>query len=228
MSKLIRLNLAMRQPEDVIPHLGKAIHWKEGRSAKSLADSWFKANDLPAPVRAVLQETPEYQDATLVDAFLERCTSLEDARATPSQTDLLAVIGMRDGLAIMGVEAKVTESFGPFVHEWLDGGEGKEQRLAKLCLLLSLDPQEVLGLRYQLLHRTAAAMLEARRYRTPRAVMLVQSFCPTNTGFADFSSFVRAMGFPEPAIGRLSSSREVSEFDLRLGWVNSAHENLTH
>jgi hypothetical protein len=33
MSRIGRLHLAMRQPEDVIPHLGKAIHWKEGRSA---------------------------------------------------------------------------------------------------------------------------------------------------------------------------------------------------
>ena len=96
MSRLVRLNLAMRQPEDVIPHLGKAIHWKEGRSAKSLADSWFAANNLPLPVRAILDQAPEYQGATLVDAFLERCTSLEDGRATPSQTDLLADLGVRD------------------------------------------------------------------------------------------------------------------------------------
>ena len=222
MSKLVRLNLAMRQPEDVIPHLGKPIHWKEGRSAKSLADSWFAANDLPPPVRTILDQAAEYQGATLVDAFLERCTSLEDGRATPSQTDLLAILSMRDGLAVMGVEAKVTETFGPFVHEWLDGGDGKAQRLTGLCALLGLDRQASLNLRYQLLHRTAAAMLEARRYRTPWALMLVQSFCPDNTGFADFASFVKALGYPEPAIGKISSSREISDFELRLGWVNAA------
>lgn len=94
MTKIIRLNLAMRQPEDVIPHLGKPIHWKEGRSAKSLADSWFSANDIPREVRAVLDQAPEYRKATLVDAFLERCTSLEDGRPTASQTDLLAILGM--------------------------------------------------------------------------------------------------------------------------------------
>lgn len=221
MTKPSRLNVAMRQPEDVIPHLGKAIHWKDGRSAKSLADSWFAANDLPQPVRAILNQAPEYQDARLVDAFLERCTSLEDGRATPSQTDLLAILSMREGLAVMGVEAKVTESFGPFVHEWLDDRDGKDGRLTNLCELLGLDRLNVLDLRYQLLHRTAAALLEARRYRTPRAIMLVQSFCPEDTGFADFSAFAMAMGYPEPAIGRIGPSHEVSDFELRLGWVNS-------
>ena len=84
MSRIGRLNLAMRAPEDVIPHLGKAIHWKEGRSAKSLADTWFAANDIPADVRTVLDQATEYRGATLLDAFLERCTDLEDGRATPS------------------------------------------------------------------------------------------------------------------------------------------------
>jgi hypothetical protein len=211
----------MRQPEDVIPHLGKPIHWKEGRSAKSLADSWFAANDLPGAVRAVLDQAPEYQGAKLVDAFLERCTSLEDGRSTPSQTDLLAILSMREGLAVLGVEAKVTESFGSFVVDWLDGGEGKQQRLANLCALLTLDRERALSLRYQLLHRTAAAILEAKRYRTPHCVMLVQSFCPNNTGFEDFAAFLTQLGCTAPTVGTLNATYSISDVELRLGWVNA-------
>lgn len=221
MSKIIRLNLAMRQPEDVIPHLGKPIHWKEGRSAKSLADSWFSANDIPREVRAVLDQAPEYRKATLVDAFLERCTSLEDGRPTASQTDLLAILGMREGLAVMGIEAKVTESFGPLVEEWLDGGRGKEQRLAKLCIELGLKQAAALSLSYQLLHRTVAAILEARRYRTPRALMVVQSFCPDATGFSDFAAFVSALGYAAIEPDSLTASRDLGGFEMRLGWVVS-------
>ena len=63
---------------------------------------------------------------------------------------------MRDGLAVMGVEAKVTESFGPIVEEWLDGGQGKQGRLDKLCVRLGLKQASARSLRYQLLHRTVA------------------------------------------------------------------------
>lgn len=221
MTKIGRLHLAMRQPEDVIPYLGKAMHWKQGRSAKSLADAWFGANDIPGDVRAVLDQAPEYRDAILVDAFLERCTSLEDGRSTPSQTDLLAILDMRDGLAVMGVEAKVTESFGQKVEDWLDGGEGKEKRLDKLCVELGLSQSSILSLRYQLFHRTVAAMLEARRYRTSRALMVVQSFCPDTTGLEDFAAFVDALEYPAIAPGQLTSSREIGGMELRLGWVSS-------
>lgn len=221
MTRISRLNVAMRQPEDVIPHLGKAMHWKEGRSAKSLADCWFLANDIPGDVRVILDQAAEYRKATLVDAFLERCTSLDDGRPTPSQTDLLAVLGMREGLAVMGIEAKVTESFGPLVGDWLDGGKGKEQRLAKLCIELGLKHTSSLGLRYQLLHRTVATILEARRYRTSRAVMLVQSFCADATGFADFESFVEALGYPAIEPGRLTASLAIGDMEMRLGWVQS-------
>jgi hypothetical protein len=221
MTRIVRLNLAMRQPEDVIPHLGKATHWKEGRSAKSLADAWFGANEIPHDVRSVLDQAPEYRGADLVDAFLERCTSLEDGRATPSQTDLLAILGTRHGLSVMGVEAKVTESCGPVVGEWLDGSEGKQLRLEKLCGRLGLKQGCALSLRYQLLHRTAAVLLEARRYRTSRALMIVQSFCPERTGFADFAAFVEAMNYPAVVPDRLTVSRQIGDLDLRLGWISS-------
>ena len=226
MARIVRLNVPMRQAEDVIPHLGKAIHWKEGRSAKSLADAWFYANDIPDDVRAVLDQAAEYRDVELLDAFLERCTNLEDGRATPSQTDLLAILGARDGLAVMGVEAKVTESFGPIVEDWLDGGQGKQARLATLCARLGLDHASALPLRYQLLHRTVAVLLEARRYRTTRALMVVQSFCPQRTGFADFAAFVEALGYPSVAPDRLTSSRAIGDIELRLGWISSSVPSL--
>lgn len=219
--KLTRIAVPLLKPEDVIPHLGKPTHWKQGRSAKAVADRWFQANDIPPRVRAVLDQSPELKGAELVDAWLERCTDLGDRRGSASQTDLLAILGIGDELAVMAVEAKVTESFGPLVSEWIgDGGEGKEDRLRRLCALLGFDRSSVGDLRYQLFHRTAAAILEARRYRATKAVLMVHSFCPDATGLADFIAFFERMGLS--GIGRdlLGGPVRVGELDLWVGWAS--------
>lgn len=221
MPKLTRIAVPLLAPEDVIPHLGKPTHWKQGRSAKAVADSWFQANDLPPKVRAVLEQAPEFRGAELVDAWLERCTDLGDGRGTASQTDLLAVVALKDELEVIGVEAKVTESFGPFVSEWLgERGEGKTKRLQGLCDLLGLDPANVGHLRYQLFHRTAAAILEARRYRASKAAMLVHSFCPDATGLADYIAFFEAVGVNGVGRDRLGGPVTLGGLEFWTGWVS--------
>lgn len=221
MPQLPRLAVPLLKPEDVIPHLGKPTHWKQGRSAKAVADSWFGANDIPPAVRAVLDQSPELKGAELVDAWLERCTDLGDARGSASQTDLLAVLGLGDELAVMGVEAKVTESFGPLVSDWLgEGGEGKEDRLQRLCDLLGFDRATVGDLRYQLFHRTAAAILEARRYRANKAVLMIHSFCENATGLPDFLAFFERMGVAGAGRDKLSEPAQVGGVTLWVGWTS--------
>ena len=114
-----RLHLPMLQPGDVVPHLGKGqLHWREGFSAHALATTWFRSNALPAPVRTLLDTHPHFAGAELVDAVLERQTSLEDGIRGHSQTDLLAIIGLGPALAVAAVEGKVEESFGPLIADW--------------------------------------------------------------------------------------------------------------
>jgi hypothetical protein len=218
-SKLPRIHVPLLKPEDVIPHLGKPTHWKEGRSAKAVAESWFRANDIPASVRAVLDQAEEYRGAELIDAWLERCVELGDGQR-PTQTDLMAVLGVGDELAVLAVEAKVEESFGPTVDEWLvDASEAKHRRLATLAGMFGLDRSACGPLRYQFLHRTASALLEGRRYRAKRAVMLVQSFCPKQSGFEDYAAFFTAAGLAGLEPGMLSSPLEAEGSTLRVGWV---------
>lgn len=220
MPKLTRIAVPLLAAEDVIPHLGKPTHWKQGRSAKAVADSWFGANDIPRQVRAVLDQAPELRGAELVDAWLERCTDLGDSRGSASQTDLLAVLGIGDELAVMAVEAKVTESFGQPVAEWLgDGGPGKVDRLQRLCALLGFDPGEVGDLRYQLFHRTAAAIVEARRYRAKKAIMMVHSFCPDATGLPDFCAFFERMGVAGAGRDVISRPVQIGDIALWVGWA---------
>lgn len=185
-----------------------------------MADSWFQANDIPPKVRAVLDQAPDLRNAELVDAWLERCTDLGDRRGSASQTDLLAVLGLPDDLAVMGVEAKVTESFGPLVSEWIGvGGEGKEDRLQRLCALLGLVRDSIGDLRYQLFHRTAAVIFEARRYRTTKAVMMVHSFCENATGLTDFLAFFDRMGVKGAGRDLLSEPTVIGDVRLWVGWT---------
>lgn len=216
---LPRIHLPLLRPEDVIPHLGKPTHWKEGRSAKAVAESWFRANDLPPAVRAVLDQSEEYRGAELIDAWLERCVDLGDGQR-PTQTDLMAVLGIGDELAVVAVEAKVDESFGPTVAEWLVGAsEAKLRRLAYLAGLFGLDPAACGPLRYQFLHRTASALLEAQRYRAKWAVMLVQSFCPKASGFEDYAAFCEAVGLGRAKVGVLSELMIAGDLPIKLGWI---------
>ena len=94
---------------------------------------------------------------------MERCIELGDG-LTPSQSDVLAVLALKDELAVMTVEGKVKESFGEPVSVWLTGASdasGKPGRLKRLKETLELGGEDVGGLRYQLLHRTASAIYEA-------------------------------------------------------------------
>jgi hypothetical protein len=118
MAIIPRLHLPMRKPADVIPFLGAEGHWEDGRSAKLIAETWFSANDLPERVSVTLRDVDRFAGAELIDAFLEKCTELGDG-LTPSQADLLAVVGLDGELAVMAVEGKVDESFGPLVSDWL-------------------------------------------------------------------------------------------------------------
>jgi hypothetical protein len=210
----------MKQAEDVVRHLGKKeMHWQEGRSAHALASLWFRHNDFPPRVKAVLQTHPDFQSAELVDAFMERQVDL-GSEGRPSQTDLLAIAGLDPRqLAIIAVEGKAGESFGDLVEQWLDGSDGKEARLNSLCALLGLSREAALPLRYQLLHRTASAILEAKRYRASVAALLVHSFSDDQKGFADFRAAIQALGLKDPSSGFLMGPAMRGGVSLYAGWV---------
>ncbi len=223
----VNLHLPMKRPEDVIPHLGKgARHWKEGYSAQALATHWWRHNALPPDVARVLDTAEPFRGAELVDAFFERETALGDA-AQGSQTDLMAVLGLAGGgLAVMGVEAKVNETFGKLIGEELAPGcsARKRERIARLCRILGLDPDDrahVAGLRYQLLHRTCAVLFEAQRYHARLGVTLVETFSAEDAHWGEFVTFVRALGGAAEK-GRLCEVGVPGGVRLWLGWCNSA------
>lgn len=211
----------MRAPTDVIPHLGKGeLHWREGFSAHALASTWFPGAVLPASVRAVLAGHPMFADAVLLDAFLERETDLRDGLGRHSQTDLLALLRLKGGLAVLGVEAKVEESFGGLIGDQSSLSAGQRKRLAGLAELFGVEAGGLSGLRYQLFHRAAATVFEADRYGAATAVLLVQSFSPTLTGFSDFAAFLGAAGVAEGVgPGQIVGPKRVLGLDFYAGWL---------
>lgn len=219
--RTMRLNIPMRDPADVVPHLAKGqAHWKPGYSAHALATTWFAANGLPERVRTLLAGSPQFAGAELVDAILERCTDLQDGARGPSQTDLLAIVGVGSDLAVLAVEGKVRESFGPRVGEWRDGSPAKVRRLGLLLDAFGVATADADGLRYQLFHRAAAAVFEAQRYRARRAMLMVHSFSDRRDGWTDFAAFAAALGIGDCAEpGRVSSPRAVRGIDLHLAWL---------
>lgn len=222
--------IPIEKPDEIIPRLGKQEkHWKVGRSAYELSNAWMKAGGIPPSVRAALAKAPEWANAALLEGIFERETELP-GKGRPSQTDLLALVSLTDTNAILGVEGKVDEPFGPLVGEWLadSASANKTERLAGLCTTLGVQPDAVNGLRYQLFHRCCAAIYEAKRFRYPRAMMVVHSFAPAGrdgalpAGFTDFGAFASALGMPIAAPGGVTIAKLCEGGEFRLAWVSDS------
>lgn len=181
-------------------------HWKEGRSAWMLAHAWEGADGFPDEVVRILGsgDAEVLRDLEFVAGFPEWQTPLPGGRR-PSQTDLMVLARNAAGqLVVIGVEGKVDEPFGPIVGDWYAGATpGKQERLGFLIERLGLEEKDVLGLRYQLLHRTVSAVLEAERFGATTAVMLVHSFDSNGAGYADYLAFKEACRASETGVARL-------------------------
>lgn len=190
-------------------------HWKRGYSARSLAYCW-ETEGFPREIKQLL--LPKFPDMELLLALPEHKTPLPGGKRA-SQTDLF-VLGKSGGqLVTIAVEGKVAEPFGPSVAEWLrNESSGKQSRLSFLCELLGLSANQVLSTRYQLLHRSGAALLEARRFNAAAAVMLVHSFSPDNAWLEDYLAFLKLLGV-EGGVNTLSFVRQVDGVALYLGWA---------
>lgn len=207
-----------RTAHDARAYLADPIrHWRPDHSALELATSWITAGGVPDSVARVLATCEVYAGCELVEGFFEREVTLP-TKGRASQTDLLALVRLRDGLGVIAVEGKAREPFGQLVSEWNDG-PGKQSRLDDLCTRLGLDSDAVGHLRYQLFHRTVSALLEAGRYGAREALMLVHSFDPADSSLDDYRAFAGALGLTDADAGRITSAVERDGVSLRLGWV---------
>ncbi|WP_406645695.1 hypothetical protein QEZ52_17155 [Aliisedimentitalea scapharcae] len=204
-------------PEDWRAMLADPVkQWRQGFSAVSAAQSWEAADGLPTEVAQILGP-----DAELLLAIPEHKVPLPGG-SRASQCDVFALVSTATGICAVSVEAKVNEPFGPTVGEWLrDPSEGKVTRLTAICEMLGVAFPPPDDLRYQLFHRAAAAIVEASRFQTSSAAMIVQSFSPEHRWYDDFSVFCDYCGVNAergvPLTVELPDGRR-----LTLGWATGS------
>ncbi|MFT3810246.1 MAG: hypothetical protein QM698_10040 [Micropepsaceae bacterium] len=192
-------------------------HWAEDHSAMAVAQSWEAARGLPPEITALLAQS--FDAPELLAAFPEHQVHL-DTRKRPSQNDVFAIVRDQTRTIAMAVEGKVKEPFGDTVAAWLQGDSGSRQaRLHFLRSKLGLETHDLGDVRYQLLHRTASAMIEAERFRTDAAAMVVQSFAANDMWLEDFQRFVALFGdhgvVPTGRLVRI----DLKPRPLFLGWA---------
>lgn len=122
--------------------------------------------------------------------------------------------------------SKVSESFGPTIGDWFkDPSHGKKKRLAFLCEKLEVPFPPDAGLRYQLFHRTASAIIQARNFSAVYAAMVVHTFSQTNEGFDDYDAFLKMMGL-KAGINEVATKQLSNGVRLQLAWVHGSEEWL--
>lgn len=206
-------------------------HWRTGYSAKALAYCWQEADDFPLSVKRVFEESgiKLFQEAELLLAFPEYKVALPGGRRA-SQNDILVLARGNRHLIVMAVEGKVNEQFGELVVDWkLTDEGGKAERLAYLCRELQLDEGMVGHIRYQLLHRTASAVIEAKRFNAKNALLLVHSFSQLEAQDDDaFQGYRQFLGLFD-ACGEMNSlvpGKSVGGVNLYFAWVKGERKYL--
>jgi hypothetical protein len=173
------------------------LQWKKSHSAMTTAACWDTADgELPAEVAGVLESArdPLLSKLNLLAALPEWEVPLPGGEH-PSCTDVLALVRNDQGLVAIAIEAKVDEEFGPTLRaKRAEASPGQADRMDYLHKVLRLASPLPDTLRYQLLHRTASALLTAEGFHAQAAVMLVLSFSPTARWRADYSAFCSALG----------------------------------
>ena len=209
------------KPKDWKPLLADPDkHWKTGYSAKALAYAWQEATDFPPEVRRVFQNSriELFHNAELLLAFPEYKVPLPGG-CRASQNDIFVLARGNDQLVSIMVEGKVSEPFGETIAEWkLHDRGGKKIRLKFLCDMLELDVNRIDHIRYQLLHRTASAVIEAKRFNAQNALMLVHSFSQSDEWFDDYCQFLALFGV-KGETDSLVFGKKVDGIDLYFAWV---------
>lgn len=141
--------------------------------------------------------------------------------STPSQNDILVLARTPHELITIAVEGKVDESFGPPTGQRLaDASVGQLRRYDFLRCVLGMPDEDFRDVRYQLLHRTASALLTAELFHAQSAVMLIHWY-PKKTSalcFEDYRTFVSMFGL-EAEMNTLNGPVSVHGIDLYFGWV---------
>lgn len=179
---------------------------------------------LPPEISALLNasQEPALSALKLLAAIPEWETPLPGGQRS-SFTDILAVTRNELGLCVIAVEAKVNEDFGPTVQQKrAQMSAGQQTRINYLHSLLGVDRFDD-GIRYQLMHRSASALLAAKEFHADTAAMMIQSWGSNPALPVDFERFCGALG-AEGLPGGMKVVRRFEAPRLFVGWCCGASE----
>ena len=205
-------------------------HWRMGFSARTLAYAWESAKGFPPEIQALFANSgnPAFQSIELLLAIPEHKVLMPPYGGHPSQNDLFALAKDQAGdLIALTVEGKVSESFAQKLAQWNSKkSPGKDKRLAFIQETLGLIGKLPLTIRYQLLHRTASAIIEARRFNARSAVMMVHSFSQNDLWFEDYQTFMELFGITAATVGKLYLLAEIQGVKVFSGWARGEERFL--
>lgn len=200
------------------PKMGRR-QWKDGRSAKELARSWFRKEfACPPEEMQLLLERTFRAEMAFDEATPECIIELDDFVGEQRNCDLVVLCNAGTKRMVINVEAKADEPFGDVIGEYYDRTTGSGSRVPERIRQLSRalfgrEPDETIRkLRYQLLHAAAATLIEAERRGAQLGLFLIHEFRSTSLNRnnlaqngADWENFVHA--FPELAAARFKKNQ---------------------
>jgi hypothetical protein len=204
--------------------------WRTGFSAKALAYCWASIQDIPPEVCLLFSQSgiASFQQLELLLALPEHKVAMPPRNGHPSQNDLFVLARAGNGeLISITIEGKVSEPFGQTLGGWkANPSPGKIERLEFLQTQLGLPGDLPLTLRYQLLHRTVSAIVEAHRFNAPNAAMIVHSFSQNDVWFNEYQQFVALFGVEVTQPGQLIFLKETNGVKLYSGWARGDEKFL--
>lgn len=195
------------------------LQWKDKRSAKELAQSWFR-NGTPKPPEELIASLEAKFDTgvTFDEAKPECIIELDDFVGEHRNCDLVVLCNVGAKRMVINVEAKADEPFGDVIGEYYDrktgSGSNVPARIRQLSqALFGREPVEAIRkLRYQLLHAAAATLIEARANEAEMGLLLVHEFRSASLNrdkltqnATDWQNFVHV--FPELATARIEENQ---------------------
>ena len=204
--------------------------WKKGYSARVLAYCWQEADGFPKRVVTTFQKSKInlFGNVELLFAFPEYKVPLPGGKRE-SQNDIYVIAKSNNDLISIMIEGKVNEPFDKPVSSWISNSgrnSGKQERLDFLLNKLNLNQTQVQQIRYQLLHRTVSAIIEAQRIGAKNALMLVHSFGTKNEWFDDFGKFVKLFGLTAK-INSIVGPYQTDGINIYFSWTKGDKYYLT-
>lgn len=202
--------------------------WVRECSAFEAAVSWELAaksdSGLPDLIAEMLTRA-DYGNPKLLFGVAEHQVPLQ-GRGHDSQCDFWALLTTNRGTVSCSVEAKANEAFGnghQSLNDWLEGGtsrNSKSNRIQRWQYVQEMLPgdSDYGNVAFQLLHRCATAVIEAKRFGLSHAVFIVQAFASPDTSYNEFVKLCSALRVQSKK-GQLHKSK-VGEITLGLAWLD--------